>query len=73
MCVKDAAFRTGYTFYGCAPLAKALKQRALFRGGYVNKDREAFLVARVIFKCFVAAGLGPVALRCDEMLSLAGV
>lgn len=31
------------------------------------------LVSPVIFKCFVAAALwGPVVLRCDEMLSLAG-
>lgn len=73
MCVKDRPSHTGYTFYGCVPLAKTLKQLALFLGGYVNKDLDTFLVALVIFKCFVATSLGPVALRCDEMLSLAGV
>lgn len=70
---KTRTSHTGYTFYGCVPLAKTLKQLALFLGGYVNKDLDTFLVALVIFKCFVAAGPGPVALRCDEMLSLAGV
>lgn len=55
------------------PLAKSLKYLALFLGGHVNKDLDTFLAARVIFKCFVVAGLGPVVLRCDEMLSLAAV
>lgn len=71
MCVKDSASHTGYTFYACAPLAKMLKQLDLFLGGYVNKDLENFLVALVIFKCFVVVRLWPVVLCCDEMLSLA--
>lgn len=63
VCVKDRASHTGYTLYGCVPLAKTLKRLALFLGGHVNKDLDTFLVALVIFKCFAAAGLGPVALR----------
>lgn len=71
MCVKDRASHTGYTFYGCVPLAKMLKQPALFLGGYVNKDLKNFLVALVIFKCFVVVSPWLVVLCCDEMLSLA--
>ena len=74
MCVRDRASHTQDTVFVVMCLWRKLESIKLYFWRDMSiKILSVFLVALVILKGLVAAALGPVTLRCDEMLSLAGV
>lgn len=53
LCASKMELPTQNTFFGGGGYASGKKLKASFLEGHVNKDLDAFLVATVIFKCFL--------------------